>query len=153
MEESKSSSQPLTFTAFTETWLYPHISDAQIHIKGYTVSRCDRDGRGGGVCLYTDENIPISREYRFDDGICQCLIIMLPVTKYCIIVIYRPPDANLKSFSSMCSFINDILVDLEDSCQVILTGDLNFPMINWNEMQVSSNQGLDVKLQLANFLE
>ena len=51
----------IPFLALTETWLSPHIQDAQVHIKQYTTSRSDRVGRvGGGVLLYTHESIPIT---------------------------------------------------------------------------------------------
>ena len=78
---------------------------------------------------------------------------MLPGTKYCTIVIFLPINGNLESFSSMCNFINAILVELENSRQVIPSGILNFPMIHWKEMQVSSNQGRDFQTSAYKFLE
>ena len=60
----------IPFMMLTETWLKPYISDAQLHIPGYEISRCDRDKRiGGGVLLYSHSSLPISYEAKFDDGI------------------------------------------------------------------------------------
>ena len=52
VDECESNGQLVGFLALTETWLDSYVSDAQINIRNYIVSRCDRHGRGGGVCLY-----------------------------------------------------------------------------------------------------
>ena len=47
--------------ALTETWLSPHIADAQVHLSGYDLVRSDRMSRkGGGVLLYVKDDFPIS---------------------------------------------------------------------------------------------
>ena len=52
IHEEKANNHVLPFLAITETWLKSYISDAQLHIPGYVVSRSDRDSRiGGGILL------------------------------------------------------------------------------------------------------
>ena len=66
------------FFAITETWLRPHISDAQVHISGYDLVRSDRRKRkGGGVLLYVSNHFPISDFDVYDDGTCQALSCLL----------------------------------------------------------------------------
>ena len=61
IQEEKRKNHSLPFIALTETWLKSYMSDAQLHIPGYTVSRSDRGSRvGGGVLLYSHVNIPVS---------------------------------------------------------------------------------------------
>ena len=153
LDENKSSGQITAFIAITESWLDPHIADAQIRLSDYAVYRCDRIGRGGGVCLYIHESLSISDEHKFDDGICQCLITNLSEEKICVIVVYRPPNADTQSFNAAISFINTNLDDLDDDYQIILTGDLNFPIIDWSQQRASCGQGINMQRSANQFLE
>ena len=140
--------------ALTETWLEPHISDAQINIKNYVVSRSDRHGRGGGVCLYTHKSLAISEVLNFDDGICQCLMVIASTLKLCVTVVYRPPNANTASFDKTVEFIKENLASKTgDSYQILLTGDLNFPHINWKLHTVSSGAEIEVQKSARKFLQ
>ena len=67
---------PVNFIAVTETWLQDHIMDAQLHIEGFNISRCDRvDRGGGGVLLYSHHNFPISECKTYDDSYCSALFV------------------------------------------------------------------------------
>ena len=81
---------PVPFLAVAETWIKPHITDAQINIKGYQVFRSDRKvSQHGGVLLYINDNIHINNFDTFDDDICSG-VICLSKTSNCIIsCIYR----------------------------------------------------------------
>lgn len=104
--EEKSKNHSLPFIALTETWLKSYISDAQLHIPGYVVSRCDRDKRvGGGVLLYSHANLPVSSCNTFDDGICRELFCKSETVKMFVSVIYKPPDTPSSSFSSLLDFM------------------------------------------------
>ena len=121
----------MAFLAITETWLEPYISDAQVHIENYTLSRCDRSGRGGGVCLYTHINTPISEELKYDDGVCQVLLTVMPNIEMCniYIVIYRPPESVFSSFKGAVNFIEDFLNSLDQwssTFSLSRTGELFF---------------------------
>ena len=123
----------IPFLALTETWLKSYISDAQLHIPEYVVSRSDRDKRtGGGVLLYSHESLPISNCSKFDDGTCQALFCTFAVTSMCASVVYRPPNATLQSFRNCITFIQDQVNLLDDnSYKVCVMGDFNFPNIDW----------------------
>ena len=86
------------FLALTETWLGPHIADAQVHLPGYDLVRSDRKGRlGGGVLLYVSNRFPISDLDAFDDGTCQALSCTLTSLKLNSFVVYRPPNADIST--------------------------------------------------------
>ena len=68
----------------TETWLKSYVSDAQLQIPGYNITRCDRESRvGGGVLLYSHESMPQTSHDIFDDGICQGLFAVFEASKAC----------------------------------------------------------------------
>ena len=132
VEENKDRGKMVAFLAITESWLESYMLNAQIDIPGYALSRCDREGRSGGVCLYTHENFVISDEFRYDDGICQVLVTVMPLNKLCNVVVYRPPDADCTSFNNALTFISEIIEENTDhTYQLCITGDLNLPCVCW----------------------
>lgn len=153
LDENKCSGIITAFIAITESWLDPHVTDAQIHLSGYAVYRCDRNGRGGGVCLYIHENLSASNEQKYDDGICQSLCINLFEDKICVIVVYRPPNADTQSFSSVVKFIKTCIDDIDESYQIILAGDFNFPNVDWDKQRVSHGLGLNTQASANQLLE
>ena len=58
-----------------------------------------------------------------------------------VFVVYRPPNAVRESFRGCLAFIRDCIGGrLNDSFQVCLTGDLNFPHVDWKSERVLSGQ-------------
>ena len=53
-------SAPLEVLAVNESKLDNTITDGEIHIPGYVITRKDRNRHGGGVALYIKENISFS---------------------------------------------------------------------------------------------
>ena len=145
---------PIKFIALTETWLEPHISDAQIHIDSFNISRCDRADRiGGGVLLYSHVKIPVFSSFNYDDGICECLFTKFILPKLAIFIIYRPPNASRESFLNLIKFLrNCVEKEVDSSFQLCLTGDLNFPFIDWDEEKVKSGQTTEMQLSAGDFL-
>ena len=153
VEDRKSNSDMVMFIAITETWLEPHISDAQIEISDYQISRCDRQGRGGGVCIYTHTSIPVTEEFQYDDGICQVIITIMSWNKICNIVIYRPPNADHSSFKKALNYVRSCLDDsVDDSYQVCLSGDPNFPCIDWNLLRVVNAATVEMRASAEDLL-
>ena len=48
IECEKQDNHLIPFVALTETWLKSYVSDAQLQIPGYDITRCDRESRVGG---------------------------------------------------------------------------------------------------------
>ena len=123
----------IPFVAITETWLKSHITDAQIQIPQYVVSRSDRCKKiGGGVALFSHESIPISDCIKYDDITCQAIFCRFDTIKSCIVLVYRPPSSSEKSFIDLIGFISHCMIGInDDSYELNLVGDFNFPDIDW----------------------
>ena len=134
IKEEKLKHHSIPFIALTETWLKSYISDAQLHIPGYVVSRSDRDVRvGGGVLLYSHADIPVSESFTFDDGTCEGVFCKFSTIKTCVAVVYQPPNASLSSFKDLLSFLSSCIQRVDDdSYDLMITGDYNLPTIDWD---------------------
>ena len=139
LKDVRSKNHSVPFIALTETWLKSYIDDAQLDIPGYNLFRSDRSARvGGGVLLYSHENLPISNVKTYDDQICQVLICTCETSKTVICVLYRPPDAAVLSFRSCLDFIDDYIKDIRDEYVLTLLGDYNLPVVNWTTHSMSN---------------
>ena len=142
------------FIAITETWLDSYISDAQINLNSYEVIRSDRKSRmGGGVLLYVNQKFPVSHTDTYDDGICQALSCVLTSEKLILLVFYRPPNASPISFSNGLSFVKSKIDGVPNDYQVVLSGDFNFPLIDWNHGTVLPGAPHDSMLSAHRLLD
>ena len=154
IEDEKSKNHSLAFIALTETWLKSYISDAQLHIPGYSVARSDRDARvGGGVLLYSHVNLPVSECKSFDDGTCEGLFSTFSTIKTCVAVAYRPPNASLSSFKALLSFFSTCISSInDDSYDIMMTGDYNLPLIDWQTNCVQPGGTQEIQQSAQDFL-
>ena len=133
------------FICITESWLRDYHSDGQIQIPGYQCVRADRlERQGGGVLLYVDERIPISRSDSYDDGTCEAVFCRLPSCSTSMAAVYRPPDAPLSSFSKAMEFLRRNL-DKEPDTDLFVAGDFNFPTIDWDLLSISGRSAENTK--------
>ena len=154
IQERSTHGHCLPFIALTETWLKSYISDAQLHIPGYVVSRSDREKRvGGGVLLYSHTNIPVSMSDSFDDGICEGLFCKFGTANTCVAVAYRPPNAPVSSFNSLLNFFSSC-IDLlnDDSLDLLICGDFNLPLINWDPLTLLPGGSSDTQQSAQSLL-
>ena len=126
----------------TETWLSPKIFSSELTSDlPYTVLRCDRASRGGGVCVLYRNHLSISI---FNTSrVSKCDLLSLDVhspsaSPTRIILCYRPPNLNSQG--------NSLFFDtLSDLCSVpspiVLLGDFNLHL-DWNSPQSCSGQSL-----------
>ena len=132
--------------AVTETWLSPGILDSEVthNFPGYSLLRCDREGRqGGGVALYIREDLTGDILLSFDNGVCELLVVMVHQLNTVVAVMYRPPDTRLSEFSEMLSKIDSVLADLPTPTPIVtLMGDFNFPKhaIAWSRCNGSDSE-------------
>ena len=131
IRSEKSTNHSIPFLALTETWLKSYMSDAQLHIPGYVVSRSDRAKRvGGGVLLYSHSNIPVTSCRAFDDNVCEALFCEFDTIKTCIAVVYRPPSASHSSFLAVLNFLDSCISNVADAgFNYQIMGDFNLPFI------------------------
>ena len=133
--------------AVTETWLHPQIFDSEVchNFHGYTLLRCDREGRqGGGVALYLREDLTGDILCSYDNGVCELLVVMVHQLKTAVAVLYRPPDTRMNEFSDVLSKLDTCLSSLSSPTPTIaVMGDLNFPRqsVVWSRSDGDDNSG------------
>ena len=114
---------PFDVIAIPETWLKPTVTNADINITNYSITRQDRtDKTGGGTAIYVRNGIPYrSRTDLQKNGIETCWIeIIRPNTKSLFIFsVYRPPDANF------IENLNNAISIIQENAEMILLGDFN----------------------------
>ena len=114
---------PFDLVAVSETWLKPTITNREIRIPNYSITRQDRiDKSGGGTAFYIREGLP----YRIV-GICRtttCWIeIICPKTKSLFICsVYKSPDFSIENFIKK---LNNDVSKIHENARVILLGDFN----------------------------
>ena len=102
--------EDIPFIALTETWLKPHITDAQIALPNYSVVRSDRKkSERGGTLIYIRDDIPVTSVEKYDDDICQAVICTLESSNAIIASIYNPPCAPSNSFKSCMQCIQNYI--------------------------------------------
>ena len=144
----------IPFIAVTESWLKPYISDAQINIPNYSPTRKDRDKRkGGGVVLFSHESLPITDSFLFGDELCQSVFCRFDTVKMAVAVVYRPPDSTVNSFKTVLRFLEECIANIDDdSFQIQILGDFNFPTVDWESHVVHPHESRDSALELLRFM-
>ena len=132
----------------TETWLHKGVFDAEVShdFPGYTLHRCDREGRqGGGVALYLRNDLTGEVIGSEDNGVCELLLVHVHQLNTVVAVLYRPPDTRLAEFCPILSKLDSLLSNLQDPCpNIVLMGDLNFQ--DRNLSWVRSDEGFLVPI-------
>jgi hypothetical protein len=123
------------FIAGCESWLKPHITDAQVNIPGYQTLRQDRIIRDrGGVILYVMNSLPVTSVEAFDDDICEAVICSIKSINTTIASIYRPPNTKPQSFDNLLRFLQRQIQIMSNNhhSDVIIMGDFNLPGLKWH---------------------
>jgi exonuclease III len=112
----------------SETWLSKNVSDTEVNIDGYNITRKDRIGRsGGGVLIYSKQNLDIKERCDLVIGdnsemIWIELIMKKKENNILISCAYRPPNADAEYLSDLTDSIEKASSENKD---MILMGDLN----------------------------
>ena len=137
---------PIPVIALSETWLKPHITDAQISIPRYQTVRADRNTRErGGALLYIHEDLPITDEMVFDNGVCEIAICTTKPSNIIIASLYRPPDTTNEEFSDMIQFLQKYINNATEAkhMDIMILGDFNLPCISWADLSIKRNFNRD----------
>ena len=138
------------FIAGTETWLNSTVYTSEIFPSNYQVFRADReDGYGGGVFFACHNTINCTQIQTITD--CEavaCKIKLSDSRMLIVLVIYRPPNRDIQYMQNVCNLIERLCCEYENAVMWI-TGDFNFPNINWDLNSVVSNA---YPLELCNML-
>ena len=143
------------FIAIVETWLKPHITDAQINIPHYQLLRADRKGRiRGGALLYIHEDLPVSDEQSYDEHYCQAVVCTIKSSNTILACVYRPPDTTDDSNRELLEFLSSYIhkVSNGDHMDIIITGDINLPGINWHDLTIKRDSDFKSAQALMSFM-
>ena len=120
--------------ALSDTWLSLKISDCEVTIPGYSAVRKDRNGsaklNGGGVLLYTRDNIPFTVKNELAANNEELLWIEMnrPKCKPLLIAAtYKPPNVKEANFLESLSN-SSAKIDL-DKNGLVLMGDFNIDQL------------------------
>ena len=114
----------------TESKLDSTIDDMEVCITGYSVLRCDRNRKGGGVACFVRNDLCFNRESHFNCNIEHVFLkIFIPKLKPILIgIFYRPPTQR--------SFLETLIKDFEtlnlDNKEIYILGDFNINLIQNN---------------------
>ena len=148
----------VAFISFFESWLKPHITNAQLHIPNYQIVRQDRINRErGGVLLYVHNQLPTSDIETFDDGTCEAVICSVKSINTIIVSLYRPPNTPAHSFQGMLNFLQQYIskASCDKHYDLIITGDFNLPNLTWHQNNYSEESSKPTESEdlLINFME
>ena len=123
--------------SITETWLKPHITEAQVSIEGFNIFRSDRLNRErGGCCLYIKQSLIVSDHITYDDDYCQIIGCSIENLKTMVFSLYRPENTSHNKFDDAMNFIQSSVSTKDESWNILITGDFNFPNISWETLDV-----------------
>ena len=136
-----SSEQFIPYFIVTETHLKSYHFDAEVDCPNYTIVRSDRPvTTKGGAAIYMHNTLVIDNRYSYADKICQAVCVYNSLLNLIIIGVYRPPSRNLSeeenSFKSCLNKIQDVIDEYKDA-DIQIHGDLNFPFINWDTLEIN----------------
>ena len=141
------------FMCITESWLKGYITKAQVKIENYESVRADREIRSrGGALIYVRDNLVISNELIYDNGICEAAATCIDTLRAVVVCIYRPPDATQGSFTKLLSRVQEYLDACDSSYTKYVTGDFNFPFIDWKSLEVKNTHGQEKSQSATNLL-
>ena len=127
----------------SETWLTNDLDDRIFGLSEYTIIRCDRGSRAGGVAILVRNHLK-SKPVFFDVGAIEvCGVDIMGVEgEFCrLICVYREPSYNQKPLQLTQGLI-DCLTRLVSNCRsFIICGDFNIPSSSWNPPSFSNSYG------------
>ena len=118
-------SKCLDVLGLNETWLSCDILDHELSLPGYDIVRCDRNRRGGGVCIFISDAV----KYTVIDNVCETDVesiwirLVQDKRKLDIGIMYRPPSADMVYYEKILNQIEQVN---SDDNRMLLLGDLNF---------------------------
>lgn len=129
----------------TEIWASSNISDAELHIDGFTMFRQDRKHcKGGGVVLYVKDHLSVAEHTKLNEVDFHETIwctVHLSTVKMLVGVCYRGPnslDSNndqlLVLFSKAVQHVN-----YAKDTRLMILGDFNYPEIDYVHHCVASS--------------
>ena len=132
-----------------ETWFKDKPHD-YYHLNGYSLESCNRiNKKGGGVCLYVDEDISYNVRHDINElnklKYTESLFVEIEKSKSQNIVVgivYRPPDQVIRDFNKCIEKILQEITSKENKL-LFLMGDFNINLLN-NDVHEPTGEFVDI---------
>ena len=134
----------LKIIGIAETCCSDSIYDSELHLEGFNLFRNDRSsGMGGGVMLYVHSSlqaIPCDSlsESGFENSLWYS-IMLSSEERLLVGVVYRSPFSSPVNNQKLLSTLSK-LYDSVNFTHLLIMGDFNFPIINWDELSCSGGE-------------
>ena len=120
----------------TETWLADTVPDEIVNVSGLNIVRRDRlCGRGGGVAIYVNHDIPLKIRDDLNDQFFECLWVTIrpkwlprSISRIALGCVYLPPSlltSEIENFYDYFITCYDKLCVESPNTAIILAGDFN----------------------------
>ena len=141
MLSEKAEDENIAIATLTESHLNSNILEVEILMKGYEAFRTDRaEGtRKGGVLTYVRNDVnPGTAVMKSESvGNIEYQMLKIPRLNMIYIAVYRPPTAELHHFEQVVQSIRQSIENEQGVMpNIVLTGDLNLPIIQWEDLTV-----------------
>merc|ERR1711915_838824 len=95
--------------------------------------------KGGGAAIYLKNGYEAELLMSYQIESCEVVTIKIEEINIINTVIYRPPDTDLLPFTRVMDKIKSMLAVMDaPEPTVLITGDHNFPFIEWNKNQTNA---------------
>ena len=143
--------------SLTETHLTEDIREAEIEIPNFVPYRTDRpkQKKKGGVITYVANYLAAKTKLLFSESnlYTECQVLYIKDIDWVYINIYRSPACPTNKFNKQLIKISEVISSLPSPMPTImLTGDLNFPLIDWELESVYGGAG-DMRTQAEALLQ
>ena len=160
MMSEKARNENIGIITLTESHLHEDFIEGEIQIEGFENFRADRTRgikKGGIICYVRRDLLPgILTLETGSVGNIEFLVLYIEVLNLILINIYRPPNSKSSDFQAVMHKIRQInQMKLRPTPRIALTGDLNFPSLNWelNNIEACTTETRDQAQVLVSFLE
>lgn len=126
----------------SETWLHTDIPDSLVCPNGYCVTRCDRNGRGGGIAIFVHNSVKFSvvdipSEFSALEMI--CIDVQYGAQTCRIIRYYRSPGCSAQDIDYMLLSVRSLQKLCSSDKVTFIIGDFNLPHIDWSYYHATDN--------------
>ena len=112
-----------------ESWLCNDITDNEIDIPGYNVHRLDRNRRGGGIVMYTNENLVVNAISNLPSNLEFFAVSIRCLNhKLCLGIFYCPPSSPSSIFDTFSQSLETL--DISQFSNFVCVGDFNIDFNN-----------------------
>ena len=122
----------LTFF-LSESHLNDQINNTDIYIDSFSnnIQRKDRSNHGGGLLIYSKEEIGITRLCHIENAIDETIWVQVHGKGQSFILCntYRPPQMDV-SYWTRLSYSIELALQINEN--IVVTGDLNSDLLNYN---------------------